>query len=81
MNRMVVKSRVRADGILQVRVPLASEDANRDVLVTIEPSAEPIADDSYSAWLKSVAGKWQGDFQRPPEGTLEEREPEDWQIP
>jgi hypothetical protein len=75
MNRTVVKSRVGADGVLQVVVPLGSGDANRDVLVTIEPSADSVAGESYSDWLKSVAGKWQGDFQRPPEGMLEEREP------
>jgi hypothetical protein len=59
---------------LQVLVPLGSEDANRDVLVTIAPSADSAAGEPYSDWLKTVAGKWQGDFQRPPKELLEERE-------
>ena len=77
MNRMIVKSRIGSDGVLHVTVPVGRADADREVQVTIEPaetspSAEPSA---YSAWVESIAGKWQGGFERPPEGSLEEREP------
>jgi hypothetical protein len=76
MNRMIVKSRVGADGVLLVEVPLGSQDANREVLVTIEPAAiSRPANEEYSAWLQSVAGKWQGDFERPSQDKLEERDP------
>jgi hypothetical protein len=46
------------------------------VVVTIEP-AESRANgtEEYSAWLKTVAGAWRGEFERPPQGTFEEREP------
>jgi hypothetical protein len=74
MNRTIVRSRVGADGVLHV--PLAAEDANQDVVVTIEP-AEPDVNGGagYSAWLQAVAGAWRGDFERPPQGTIEERDP------
>ncbi len=75
MNRLVMRSRVGADGVLQVQVPLSVDDANREVEVTIEAvrSATP-AGEEYSAWLHSIAGQWQGDFERPPQGDLEERD-------
>jgi hypothetical protein len=76
MNRMILDSRVGADGVLQLMVPLGAAEADRDVRVTIEPVAPAHgAPDDYAAWLHSVAGKWQGDFERPPQGVLEEREP------
>jgi hypothetical protein len=74
MNRMVFQSRVGPDGVLQV--PLGPAEANRDVQVIIEEVEPPRAVPAeYIAWLRSIAGKWQGDFERPPLGVLEEREP------
>jgi hypothetical protein len=39
MNRIVVHSRVGADGVLQLAVPLGVAEADREVEVTIEPAA------------------------------------------
>lgn len=76
MNPVIVNSKVGADGILQVQVPLGAAEANREVRVTIEASAAlPVASDDYVAWLRSVAGHWQGEFERPSQGMLEERQP------
>jgi hypothetical protein len=36
MNRMVLHSRVGADGVLQIGVPIGKQDADRDVQVTID---------------------------------------------
>jgi hypothetical protein len=33
------------------------------------------ATESYLAWLQSVAGQWQGEFERPAQAPLDEREP------
>jgi len=75
MQRTIVNSRVGADGVLQVQVPLEAADANRDVRVTIEPAdAVPTVSDDYPSWLRSVAGQWRGELERSPQGTLEERE-------
>jgi hypothetical protein len=37
MNRMVFHSRVGADGILNIAVPIGKGDADREVQVTIDP--------------------------------------------
>ncbi|MBS0262790.1 MAG: hypothetical protein JSS02_12620 [Planctomycetes bacterium] len=76
MNRMILKSKVGSDGVLQVAIPFGLANANREVQVTIDP-AQPRSDapSDYSAWLDSIAGRWQGDFERPPQGVAEEREP------
>ena len=76
MVRMTLKSRVGADGILSVKVPVGVTDANREVQVTIEPTGR--ANDGaeeYAAWLRGLPGRWQGEFERPPQGSPEEREP------
>lgn len=61
---------------------MGSEDANKTVRVvveTVETAApgyvRPFA--SREEWLKFVdetAGKWQGEFERPPQGEYEERD-------
>ena len=75
MTRTVLKSRVGNDGTLVVSVPLGSEEANREVTITIEPSI-PASDEQakYVAWLESVTGQWKGEFERLPLGEFEERD-------
>jgi len=76
MNRMIVNSRVGPDGVLHVTVSVGSANADRQVRVTIEPADEsPAEADEYRNWLRTVAGKWQGDFERPLQGLAEQREP------
>jgi hypothetical protein len=76
MTRTVLKSRVGADGVLSVRVPLGRDDANCEVTVTIEPASIAAKDEAgYVAWLESIAGRWQGDFEQLPQGEFERRDP------
>ena len=57
MNRMIVKSRVGADGVLNVTVPVGSEEANREVQVTIEPAPLPtMTQDEWHRWVEATAG-------------------------
>jgi hypothetical protein len=76
MNRIVVKSKVSVDGILHLSVPIGMDEAEKDVQVTVEAStpATPMTREQWGAWVDSMAGTWQGDFQRPPQGEYEERE-------
>jgi hypothetical protein len=75
MNRMIVTSRVGSDGILHVTVPVGTADADKEVRVTIEPAwTNGAVQDDYIEWLRAVAGRWQGEFYRPPQDALEERE-------
>jgi hypothetical protein len=72
-------SRVDAEGVLHFALEVGEEYANKFVRVTVE-SIEPPADDSPLSeeerikLLKSIAGKWQGDFERPPQGDYERRD-------
>jgi hypothetical protein len=73
MTRMTLNARVGADGVLHV--PLGQAEANREVRVTIEPTASPAANSDYLDFLKRTAGAWQGDFERPEQGSYEARDP------
>lgn len=76
MIRFTVESYVDADGVLRVAIPLGSEEAKQRVRVTVEPSPIGHSDQpEYIGWLRSIAGKWQGEFERPFQGIAEEREP------
>jgi len=76
MTRIVVNSKVGPDGVLHLTLPLGAAEADQDVRVTVEPVARPSP--TAEEWRRAVlatAGRWQGEFERPPQGELEEREP------
>jgi hypothetical protein len=76
MNRIVIKSRVGSNGILQLTLPLGPADAEREVQITVEPvgpSAMP--SDQWRQGILETAGKWQGELVRPEQGAYEQREP------
>jgi hypothetical protein len=76
MNRMTIRSRVGADGVLRVNVPVGAAEADREMQVTIEPLARPaMTQQEWEAFVDSTTGAWQGEFERPPQGEYEEREP------
>jgi hypothetical protein len=74
MTRMTLSARVGADGVLHL--PLGEAEANREVRVTIEPASSPSLQPSqdYLAFLNATAGAWQGDFERPEQGSYETRD-------
>ena len=76
MTRIVLKSKVGADGVLQLSVPVGPDEANHEVQVTIEPLAAAASSrQDYLDFLKTTAGAWQGEFERPAQGDYEERDP------
>jgi hypothetical protein len=77
MNRIIIKSKISGDGTLHLSVPVGLEEANKEVQVTVEPctSNKPMTQEEWRAWVDSMAGTWQGDFERPPQGEYEERDP------
>jgi hypothetical protein len=57
MNRVILKSRIGADGVLHVTVPVSSADANRDVRVTIEPLGPPsMTQEEWRNFVLATAG-------------------------
>jgi hypothetical protein len=76
MNRIVVKSRVGSNGILQLTMPVGSADAGQEVLVTVEPlGPTPQTPDEWCRGILATAGEWQGEFERPEQGEYEQRTP------
>jgi len=76
MNRITLRSRIGADGVLHVSVPVGAAEANREVQITIEPKgAASKTQQEYWDFLDATAGVWQGDFERPDQGEYEERDP------
>ena len=76
MNRMVVKSMVSGDGVLHLSLPVGIEEANKEVQVTVEAMIPaPMSQEEWREFILCTGGKWQGDFERPEQGTYEQREP------
>lgn len=75
MGRVEVLSRVGSDGVLRLNVTLPKADAGRDVKIIVEPAQPPLTQEQWRDAVLRTAGKWQGDFERPPQGEYEEREP------
>jgi hypothetical protein len=42
VNNVILRSRVRAHGVLHATVPLKLEDANKTARVTVKPLASPV---------------------------------------
>jgi hypothetical protein len=76
MNRIVVKSRVGSNGVLQLTLPVGPADAGQEVQVTVEPAGPPaLSPDEWRQRVLETAGKWQGELERPEQGEYEQREP------
>ena len=77
MKRRVVTSKVGSDGVLHLTLPLGAEEADKEVLITVDLATpkKVMTQEEWAAWVDSMAGSWQGDFERPPQGDYEVREP------
>jgi hypothetical protein len=75
MTKVIFKSRVGSDGVLRLSVPLGAVEMGREVTVTIEnASADSFDRQTWQEFLASIEGKWQGEFERPPQLEAEQRE-------
>jgi hypothetical protein len=75
MTTMIVRSRVDGDGVVRIAVPVGASEVDREVQITIEPLPPPREDHAeYVAWLEHSAGRWQGEFERMPQGDFEQRD-------
>lgn len=75
MNPIVVERQADAEGVLHLDLPLGPEGAGRNVRVSVTLLPRPLTQAQWEAWVYSTAGTWQGEFERPPQGEYEEREP------
>jgi hypothetical protein len=76
MDRVVLKSKVDADGVVRVAVPVGTAEANREVQVTIEPAVgASLSQEEWEAFVRSTAGSiTDPTFVRHPQGEYEQRE-------
>jgi hypothetical protein len=79
MSHIELASRVGADGVLRISVPLGPDEANREVKVTVEPAdaCARLSRPSREEWqefIRATAGCISDPtFQRPPQGEYERR--------
>lgn len=78
MSHVEIKSRVGADGILALTIPLGQAQANREVKITVE-AVDERAGEGHERWVRfvdEVSGAWQGEgLVRPEQGDFESRLP------
>jgi hypothetical protein len=75
MNRLTLRSRISADGVLRLDLPLGPAEAELDVQITIEPLTGDAAERAdWATFVRNTAGAWQGEFERMPPGELETRD-------
>ena len=78
MTSIKVRSRVGADGKLNVMVPIGLAEANREVIVTVEPVEAPLPTSDREEWkrfINQTAGSIQDpSFKRHDQGEYEQRE-------
>jgi hypothetical protein len=76
VNRIVVKSKLDGNGVLELSLPLGPAEAGQVVQVTVEPvGATAQSPDEWRQGILATAGKWQGEFERPEQGDYEQRAP------
>ena len=76
MDRIVLTSRVGSNGILELAVPVGAAEADREVQITVEAiGVDKLTQEEWSRRVLENAGTWQGDFERPEQGELQERDP------
>jgi hypothetical protein len=78
MNRIVFHSRIGADGVLRITVPIGKEDADREVRVTIDPAPvgpPPMTAQEWRDFVLATAGSiTDPSFVRQEQGEYEPRE-------
>jgi predicted DNA-binding antitoxin AbrB/MazE fold protein len=68
---------VYTGGVLKPIAPLAIKDGEtvEVTISTVGPTPSEMSQDEWRQKVLSTAGKWQGEFERPELGIVEEREP------
>jgi hypothetical protein len=76
MNRIVIKSKIDSQGVLQLTLPVGPADAGQEVQITVDPvQPTAVSPDEWRRAILETAGQWQGDFERPEQGEYEQRAP------
>jgi hypothetical protein len=80
MRTIQVREKTGADGVLNLRIPLGLAETECEVTVVVQPKTShtrqltPEELGWPPGFFDQVVGKWQGDFERPPQPPAEERQ-------
>jgi hypothetical protein len=80
MKTMQVRSRVGADGMLELKLPSGLSETDVDVVVVVNPVPpsgwkSEAERQEWQEFVRTTAGAWQGEpFERPEQGEFEKRE-------
>ena len=76
MTRLEIKYRVGPDGVLSLRIPIGSQEANQEVLVTVEAAERPASNaEKWRQVVRQTAGSISDPtFKRHDQGEFEQRE-------
>jgi hypothetical protein len=76
MDRILIHSRVGADGVLRIDVPMGDDAADREVRVTIDPvGPPPMTQEEWRQFVLATAGSvTDPSFVRHDQGEYEHRE-------
>ena len=78
MRTIQLTGKTGPDGVLDLRVPVGTAEAEFDVVVIVQLKARGAADSPEArgwppGFFEKTAGAWQGEFERPPQGEFEKR--------
>ena len=75
MTSIEVKSKVDANGVLNLSIPIGRADANQEVRVVVEPLENVLSREQWRQFVRTTAGSIaDSTFQRHPQGEFEQRE-------
>ncbi len=78
MKAFDVVEHADADKILRLAIPVDEANRSYHLVVLVEPASydvKPPMREWPPGFFEATAGKWVGDFERPPQGEFETREP------
>lgn len=77
MTRIELRSKVGADGVLTLKVPLGPGEANQEVLVTVQAAGEPVsshAEEDWHCFVEKTYGSCAGQgLEEPPDLPVQQR--------
>jgi hypothetical protein len=80
VTHLELRARIGPDGILTLTVPVGLSEANREVMVIVEPAdmavgkAKTVSRNDWVRFVDETAGAWMGELERPYQGKLEVRD-------
>lgn len=74
LDTMRLNGRTDEQGVLRLTLPVGVKETEYEVVVVMQPK-EPKGERVWPpGFFEQVVGKWEGEFERPPQGEINDRE-------